>query len=39
MEYPVGVALAAATCVFFVMLAGFDRERVFYPMVRAVTAS
>lgn len=33
MEYLIGVALAAATCVVFGMLAGFDRERLFYPMM------
>ncbi len=33
MEYLIGVVLAAATCVVFGMLAGFDRERVFYPMM------
>ncbi len=33
MEYLIGVVLAAAACVFFGMLAGFDRERVFYPMM------
>ena len=33
MEYLIGVVLAAATCVFFGMLAGFDRERLFYPMM------
>jgi len=33
MEYMIGVVLAAATCVFFGMLAGFDRERLFYPMM------
>jgi hypothetical protein len=31
--------VAAATCVFFGVLAGFDRERVFYPMMLAVTAT
>ena len=35
MEYLIGAVLAAATCVFFGMLAGFDRERVFYPMMLA----
>jgi len=33
MEYLIGVVLAAATCVVFGMLAGFDRERLFYPMM------
>ncbi|MBE0660585.1 MAG: hypothetical protein IH602_23015 [Bryobacteraceae bacterium] len=33
MEYLIGVVLAVATCVFFGMLAGFDRERIFYPMM------
>ena len=33
MEYLIGVVLAAVTCVFFGMLAGFDRERIFYPMM------
>ena len=33
MEYLIGVVLATATCVFFGMLAGFDRERLFYPMM------
>ena len=33
MEYLIGVILAAATCVFFGMLVGFDRERLFYPMM------
>ena len=39
MEYLIGVVLAAATCVFFGMLAGFDRERVFYPMMVAPIAT
>ena len=39
MEYLIGVVVAAATCVFFGVLAGFDRERVFYPMMLAVTAT
>ena len=39
MEYLIGVVLAAATCVFFGMLAGFDRERVFYPMMLAPIAT
>jgi len=33
MEYLIGVVLAAAACVFFGMLVGFDRERLFYPMM------
>ena len=33
MEYLIGAVVAAATCVFFGMLAGFDRERLFYPMM------
>jgi hypothetical protein len=33
MEYLIGAVLAAVTCVFFGMLAGFDRERIFYPMM------
>ena len=33
MEYLIGVGLAVAACVFFGMLVGFDRERVFYPMM------
>ena len=33
MEYLIGVVLAAVTCVFFGMLAVFDRERIFYPMM------
>ena len=33
MEYLIGVVLAAATCVFFRMLVGFDHERLFYPMM------
>ncbi len=32
MEYLIGVALAAVVCVF-AMLAGFGRDRVFYPTV------
>ena len=39
MEYLIGAVLAAATCVFFGMLAGFDRERVFYPMMLAPIAT
>ena len=33
MEYVIGVVLAVVTCVFLGMLVGFDRERVFYPMM------
>jgi len=33
MEHLIGVVLAAVTCVFFGILAGFDRERIFYPMM------
>ena len=33
MEYLIGAVLAVVTCVFFGMLVGFDRERVFYPMM------
>ena len=39
MAYLIGVVLAAATCVLFGMLAGFDRERVFYPMMLAPIAT
>ena len=39
MEYLIGAVLAAVTCVFFGMLAGFDRERVFYPMMLAPIAT
>src|SRR5947209_19041342 len=39
MPYVIGVVLAAATCVLFGMLAGFDRERVFYPMMLAPIAT
>ena len=39
MEYLIGVVLAAATCVFFGMLAGFDRERLFYPMMLPLIAT
>src|SRR5258708_6506653 len=38
MEYLIGVGLAMAVCVF-AMLAGFDRDRVFYPTVVAVNAT
>ncbi len=33
MEYVIGVVLATVTCVVFGVLAGFDRERIFYPMM------
>jgi hypothetical protein len=39
MEYLIGVVLAAAVCVFIGILAGFDRERVFYPMMLIVVAT
>jgi hypothetical protein len=38
MEYLIGVLLAAAVCAF-AMLAGFDRERVFYPTMLIVVAT
>ena len=38
MEYLIGILVAAAVCVFG-MLAGFDRDRVFYPTVLIVTAT
>ena len=37
MEYLIGIGLAAAVCVF-AMLAGFDRDRVFYPTLVLVVA-
>jgi hypothetical protein len=37
-EYLIGVALAALVCAFGT-LAGFDRERVFYPTVLIVIAT
>ena len=37
MEYLIGVVLAALVCAFG-MLAGFDRERVFYPTMLIVVA-
>ena len=37
MEYLIGVGLAIAVCVF-AMVAGFDRERVFYPTMVLVVA-
>ena len=37
MEYLIGVVLAAVVCAF-AMLAGFDRDRVFYPtLLTAIT--
>ena len=38
MEYLIGVGLAAAVCVF-AALAGFDRDRVFYPTMVLVVAT
>src|SRR5690348_13440840 len=38
MEYLIGVVLAAAVCAF-AMLAGFDRDRVFYPTLLTVIAT
>lgn len=38
MEYMIGVALAVVVCAF-AMLAGFDRDRVFYPMLLTVIAT
>jgi hypothetical protein len=38
MEYLIGVVLAAVVCVF-AMLAGFDRDRVFYPTVLCAIAT
>lgn len=38
MEYLIGVGLALAVCVF-AMLAGFDRDRVFYPTLLTVIAT
>ena len=37
-EYLIGVGLAGMVCAF-AMLAGFDRERVFYPTLAIVVAS
>jgi len=39
MEYMIGAVLATATCVFFGVLAGFDRERVFYPVMLVIVAT
>lgn len=38
MEYLIGVVLAAVVCAF-AMLAGFDRDRVFYPTLLIVVAT
>jgi hypothetical protein len=38
MEYLIGVGLAALVCAF-AMFTGFDRDRVFYPMLVAVNAT
>src|SRR5258706_14214147 len=38
MEYLIGVVLGAGTCVF-ARLTGFDRERVFYPMLLVFIAT
>jgi hypothetical protein len=38
MEYLIGAVLAAAVCAF-AMLAGFDRDRVFYPTLLIVVAT
>jgi hypothetical protein len=38
MEYLIGSGLAVVVCTF-AMLAGFDRDRVFYPMLVAVIAT
>jgi hypothetical protein len=38
MEYLIGVLVAAVVCAF-AMLAGFDRDRVFYPTLLTATAS
>jgi hypothetical protein len=38
MEYMIGVGLAAVVCAF-AMLAGFDRDRVFYPMLLTLIAT
>lgn len=39
MEYLIGLVAAVAACVFIGMLAGFDRERVFYPTMMAPIAT
>lgn len=38
MEYLIGAVLAAMVCAF-AMLAGFDRDRVFYPTMAIVVAT
>ena len=38
MEYLIGAGVALVVCAF-AMLAGFDRDRVFYPTLLIVTAS
>ena len=38
MEYLIGAGLALAVCAF-ALLAGFDRDRVFYPTLLIVVAS
>jgi hypothetical protein len=38
MEYMIGVGLAVVVCAF-AMFAGFDRDRVFYPMLLTVIAT
>src|SRR2546429_78612 len=38
MEYLIGVGLAVVVCTF-AMLAGFDRDRVFYPTLLTVIAT
>ena len=38
MEYLIGVGVALVVCAF-AMVAGFDRDRVFYPTVLAVTST
>jgi hypothetical protein len=38
MEYLIGVGLAVAVC-FFLLLSGFDRDRVCYPMMLAPIAT
>jgi hypothetical protein len=38
MEYLIGVVLAAVICAFAI-LTGFDRDRVFYPMLLMIIAS
>ena len=38
MEYLIGVGLAVVVCAF-AMLAGFDRDRVFYPTLLTVIAT